>query len=112
MVAHHAAHRESRNVNAILVDAVLVVHFVDDGFDEVQILVARNIPSLILAVREYNHKASGIGNRFPLGSVLLIRGILIHTVHLDNERSPFFDVLRCVHVHATGSPVHVNVICK
>ena len=99
-------------MNAILVDAVLVVHFVDDGFDEVQILVARNIPSLVLTVREYNHKASGIGNRFPLGGILLIRGILIHAVHLDNERTALFDVLRGIHIHGTVRAVHINVVCK
>ena len=112
MVAHHAAHRKSRNIHAIFVNAVLVVHFIDNRLEEIDVLVATDVPGLVLTVREHDHKSCGIGNRFPLGSVLLIRGILIHAVHLDNKRTTLFDILRSIHVHGTVRAVHINVVCK
>ena len=97
MVAHHAAHRESRDIDTLLVDAVLVVHLVDNGLDKIEILVARNIPRFIFAIGEYNHKTARVCNALPFCSIFLVGGILIITMHLDNQGAILLYTGRSIH---------------
>ena len=106
MVAHHAAHRKSRNIYTVFINSVFLIHFVDDCLQEIDILVAANVPGLVFAIGEYHHEARGIGNGLPLRRILLVGRILVHAVHLNDKRAILLNTRRSIHEHAAVLAVY------
>ena len=116
MIGEHAAHGETSQIDAVAVYLVLSHHLVDNGFDEVDVTVAGNVPRLVDTVGEYHDKLGGVAHGFHANIIILELavlhpvGILVVAVAEDKQRAILAEVAGCIDVVRTAGAVDGDVV--
>ena len=87
VISHHTTHGEARDIDAILVYLIFLLHGFHDGFDEFHISRTRDIPEVTISLRIDHQDFSRIRHLVPMSLVHLIIGILTCSMHRDDHRS-------------------------
>ena len=108
MISHHSAHGEARDIDAILVYLIFLLHRLHDGFDKLDIARARDVPGIIFSLRINHQDLSRVCHLVPMGLPHLIIRILAESMQRDDHRSLLGQIGRHIHQHLSCSSTHLD----
>ena len=105
----HRTHGETAPIDSFLVNAVDLVHLRDGLLDEVQVLLATDVPGVAVRFEVAEHELGRVAHLVELVTVALVVGVLVHAVRDDHERHIARHGIGGVENHTTLLPVHFDL---
>ena len=80
VISKHTTHRETRQIDAVTVNAILIDHLVYKSKHEANVTVTGDVPSFVNTVRKDGDKLCRVSYRLYLKHSTLIGSILVHSM--------------------------------